>query len=246
MTADYALDHWDVVGPLAQKDRAAARKLLTGARFARNEKAAARGSDVHDAIEKMALGLVPKIEGEAEPYIEQFRRFMDEHRPEYLLAEAPVYNLTHDYAGTLDGVVQFAQPIKGGKAGPFVLDVKTTDKKPGGRARRPPYPEVALQLTAYRRAELVGLDAAVKIENKSDRFYSYDDTTRTEPMIECEGGLCLVVSPYDYLLVPIRTDEVVWQSFLSVAESARWTLETSKKVIGRPIDPPALPTQEAA
>lgn len=247
VTAEYALDNLDVLGPLARKDRAGALKLLTGARFTKNDRASARGTDVHAALEQIALGITPRIDGEAAPYVEQFRLFLAEHRPEYLLAEAPVYNPEYGYAGTLDGVVQFPQPIKGGKAGPFVLDVKTTDKPPGGRARRPPYPEVALQLTAYRRAQFVGLDAAVKVETRSDRYYTFDPVeTLTEPMIECEGGLCLVVSPYDYQLVPIRTDEVVWRAFLSVAESARWTLETSKQVVGQPIAAPAEPMQEAA
>lgn len=246
MTAEYALDNLDVLGPLAKKDRDGALKLLTGARFAKLNRASGRGTDVHAALEQIALGVEPRVDGEAAPYVEQFRKFLAEHKPEYLLAEAPVYNPEHNYAGTLDGVVMFAQPIKDGKAGPFVLDVKTTDKPPGGRARRPPYPEVALQLTAYRRAKLVGLDAAVKVESRSDRFYSFDpDNTRVEPMIECEGGLCLVVSPFDYQLVPIRTDELVWRAFLSVADSARWTLETSKQVIGRPIAPPAQEAQAA-
>lgn len=242
MTAEYALEHLDALKQLADSDRDGALKLLTGARFAKNSRAAARGTDVHTALEQIALGVVPQIDGEAAPYVDQFRRFLDEHKPEYLLAEAPVYNPEHGYAGTLDGVVQFPQPVKSGKCGPFVLDVKTTDKKKGPRVRRPPYPEVALQLTAYRRAQFVGLDAPVKVEKWSDRFYSFDPVeTRKEPMIETEGGLCLVVSPYDYELVPIRTDEAVWQSFLHVAEAARWTLELSKAVVGKPVDVPPAP-----
>lgn len=245
MTAEYALTNLDMLKTVAESDRDGAMKLLTGARFKKNERAATRGTDVHAAIEQIILGVEPAIEGEAAPYIEQFRKFQDEHRPEYMLAEAPVYNPEHGYAGTLDGVVRFAQPIKAGKAGPFVLDVKTTDKRKRD-GKRPPYPEVALQLTAYRRAQLVGLDAAVKVEKRSDRFYSFDPgMTRTEPMVETEGGLCLVVSPYDYELVPIRTDEAVWQSFLHVAEAARWTLETSRGVIGKPIAPPDNPEQQA-
>lgn len=245
MTAEYALDNLDVLGPLAAKDRAGALKLLTGARFNRNERAATRGTDVHNALEQIALGAEPHIVGEAEPYVEQFRRFLAEHRPEYLAAEAPVYNPEHLYAGTLDGIVQFPHPIKG-KLGPFVLDVKTTDKEPGsdplklGKGR-PPYPEVALQLTAYRRAQFVGIEPAVKVEHRSDRFYSFDpDKTQTVPMMETHGGLCLVVSPFDYQLVPIRTDDLVWRAFLSVAESARWSLETSKQVIGKPVPPPTM------
>lgn len=250
MTAEYALSNLDMLKTVAASDRDGALKLLTGARFAKNDRASARGTDVHNALEQIALGIEPQIDGEAAPYVEQFRRFMDEHKPEYLLAEAPVYNPEFGYAGTLDGVVRFPQPVKVGKCGPFVLDVKTSDKKKGPRVSRPPYPEVALQLTAYRRAQFVGLDAAVKVEKRSDRFYSFDpETTRKAPMIETEGGLCLVVSPYDYELVPIRTDEAVWQSFLHVAEAARWTLELSKQVVGKAVGvppSPELPMQEAA
>lgn len=233
--AEYAVDQREAWATLAETDRRGAIDLLKNSRFGTIEKASVRGTDVHALIEEIALGGEPEVPAGIEGYIEQFRRFLADHEPMYLLAEAPVYNLTYEYAGTLDAVVE----IRGRK---FVLDVKTTDKKPSAR-NRPPYKEVALQLVAYARAEFVGLDPPDRHTGQTSRFYVYDPSTPSEPMPEVDGAFALAISPYDYRLVPARIDDFAWQKFLAARETAMWMLDSSTELLGRPV---RQPRKEAA
>jgi hypothetical protein len=222
-TAEYALDHTDALAPLAAADRGAAIKVLTDARFQKSGKAAARGTDVHHAAEQIALGQTPDVEPHIRPYVDQYLGFLERHQPTFLMAEAPVYNLSQRYAGTTDGIMEL-----GGRQ--LIFDLKTTDKDLDAKTR-PPYPEVALQLAAYSRAELVGL-LSEKREVNYARYYVYDEAAHHEPMPAVDGAVCIVVSPFDCRVIPVRIDDDVYATFLHVRECARWTVDTSKHVIG--------------
>jgi hypothetical protein len=178
----------------------------------------------------LALGAVPELSDEAQPYVKQYMRFLDDFAPEFVMAEAPVYNLTYGYAGTLDAIAK----IDGQQV---VVDMKTTAHGPNSGKSRPPFSEVALQLTLYRNAELVGL-LADKREVNYRRYYVLDpETMHTEPMPETQGAVCLVISPEDYLLVPVDTSEPVWKTCRHMIEVARFQVEGSKSVFGPPIAP---------
>ena len=213
-------------------DREGAVKWLKESRWNKTAAAAARGIDVHKAAEALALGTIPKVEEHIEPYVEQYRRFLETFQPEFLLAEAPVYNTAAGYAGTLDGVVK----IQGETV---VADIKTTAHGPDSGRSRPPFPEVALQLTLYRHAELVGL-LADRREINYRRYYAFDPEQHTEPMPATEGGICVVISPEDYLVVPVDTSDRVWKACRHMIEVARYQVETSKTVFGPPIEPQQL------
>lgn len=219
-------------------DRDGAIKWLKDSRWTRTKEAAARGTDVHNAAEKLALGEAIEVEPHIEPYVNQYRRFLEDFQPEFLMAEAPVYNLTAGFAGTLDAVAV----IQGQRV---VVDLKTTPHGPNattdsGRPKsRPPYAEVALQLTLYRNAELVGL-LAERHEVNYRRYYVLNPDAHTEPMPETDGGVCVVVSPEDYLVVPVDTSERIWKACRHMIEVARFQAETSRTVFG----PPASPTKE--
>lgn len=201
---------------------------------------AARGTYVHKCAEALALGQTIDVEPEYKGYVDQYRQFLEDFQPEFLLAEAPVYNLTRGYAGTLDGVA-----IIDGQT--VVIDIKTTEHGPDAVTRkgrpksRPPFPEVALQLTMYRNAELVGL-LADRVETQRGRYYQFNPETDTEPMIPTDGGLCIVVSPEDCRPHPVDTGDEVWRYCRHMIEMARWSAEKSKVVIG----PPVQPTRRAA
>lgn len=218
-------------------DRAGAVKWLQDQPFAKSGQAAARGMEVHKAAEQFALGQTPDVEDHVLPYVEQYRRFLDEHAPTFLMSEAPVYSPTYGYAGTCDGVMEL-----GGKR--VVFDIKTTAHGPdavtdsGAPKSRPPFSEVALQLTAYRRAELVGVLSEQRYAS-GKRYYVYQPDAQHEPMPETDGAVCIVISPYDKLVVPVRTDDVVWNSWRHVMEAARWQVATSRDVFGPPITAPA-------
>lgn len=214
-------------------------KWLKDARWQKTKKAQYRGKQLHTAAEYLALGR-PVEEAGVDPihlpWVHQFQRFLDDHKPEFLMAEAPVYNLTQLYAGTLDGVVRLGAL---GEQYQILMDVKTTDTGPndvnesGKKKARHPFIEVALQCCAYSRAEYVGLDPARRNDGKGGkRTYAFDELTRTEPMMQVDGAICLVVSPVDYEIRTIAIDDDVWRSFLHCREVARYRLEISKRVIG--------------
>jgi len=232
-TAEAALDRWPV---WKEMDRTEAMDFLTRARYRSSGKASARGTELHEAAEKMALGVSPEVAEEIVPYAEQYRNFLNDHRPTFQLAECPVYNPSRFYAGTLDAIIKLD-----GKT--VVADIKTTDVKKGtklesGREKsRPPYPEVALQLAAYRRAELVGVLSEQRYAG-GKRYYLFDPEADHSPMPQTEGAVCIVISPYDYEVVPVRTDDEIFKAFLAARECARFQVDTSKHVFGPPIGSP--------
>jgi hypothetical protein len=233
MTAEAAYDKLNTLRAFHEdNDRDGAIKWLKDARWVKTGAAAARGTDVHTAAEALALGTTPEPEEHIAPYVTQYRRFLEAFQPEFLLAEAPVYNLTHGYAGTLDGVLRMQGQT-------VVADIKTTAHGPTSGKARPPFPEVALQLTLYRNAELVGL-LADRREVNYRRYYAYDPASHTEPMPATDGAVCIVVSPEDYLVVPVDTGPRVWRYCRHMIEMARWQAVDSKTVLG-PVVQPEVP-----
>ena len=224
-TAEYALDNHDALSAL---DREAALDVLKRARYRKSGKAMARGTEVHKGAEALAIGdpnFVP--EHEHLPYYEQYQRFLAEHQPEFLMAEAPVYNPSRFYAGTCDGIML----LDGQRV---IFDIKTTDRGPNSEKSRPPYPEVALQLAAYRRAELVGILSEQRYAS-GKRYYVFDPDKEHLPMPETDGAVCIVVSPEDYMVIPVRTDDEVFRCFIAARECARFSVDVSKRVFGPPI-----------
>ena len=227
-TAEFAIDK---VKSWQGLEREEALDLIKRARYRKSGAAMARGTNLHKAAEALALGVQPvDVDKVTLPYVEQYGRFLSEHAAEFLMSEAPVYSPTYGYAGTCDGICA----LDGQRV---VFDVKTTEHGPDSGRSRPPFPEVALQLVAYRRAELVGVLSEQRYEG-SKRYYIFDPQAQHEPMPETDGAVCVVVSPVDYMVVPIRTDDVVWKAWRHVMEAARWTVETSRTVVGPPISPP--------
>lgn len=230
-TAEAAYDRHKILAQFVEdQDRAGAVKWLKDQRWQKSGSAAARGTEVHRAAEALAIGEAPpEVSPEVVPYIDQYLAFLRDHEPEFLLAEAPVYNLTHGYAGTLDAVLRIA-----GKT--VVADIKTTPHGPHSERMRPPYPEAALQLTAYRRAEHVGILAEQRYSS-GKRYYLFDPAAQHESMPKTDGAVCVVVSPEDYMVVPVRTDDQVWRHFRHVTECARWQVDVSRDVFGPAIAP---------
>lgn len=210
---------------LADDGPEAAIKWLSDQRWQKSEKAKVRGTDVHRAAEAIALGTEPVIVEGTEAYVDQLTRWLRKWQPEFLLAEAPVYNVERRYAGTTDGVWRMTGYDK-----PLIIDYKTTDKGPDAKSR-PPYPEVALQLCAYSRATEVGVMAEQRYD-QGRRYYLYDPTQAHERMPEIGGALCIVISPVDCFAVPVAIHDDVWRMFLHAQALARFRSETSSRLFG--------------
>ena len=225
MPAETAYDKFKTLAAFREdNDRDGAVKWLMDSRWKKSGDAAARGTDVHTAAEALALVQTPEVEDHILPYVEQYRAWLDRFVPAFVMSEAAVYNPRYRYAGTCDGVMD----VQGRRV---IFDLKTTDRGPETERMRPPYSEIALQLCAYARAELVGV-LAERVETQRGRYYVYNPANQHEPMPAVDGALAIVISPSDCRAIPVRIDDDVWRAFGAARAAAMWQTETSKTVFG--------------
>ena len=203
MVAEYAVDNHAAWAGL---DRQAAVDLLKGAPRRYTSGRADIGSEAHDAFEKIGNGEdTGPIRIEVQPYVDQFNRFLDEHQPEFIGQELTVWSDTHRYAGSTDAFLRI-------QGEPCVVDWKTTKSV---------YPEVGLQLAAYRYADHV-----------------IDQYGTTSPIPKLNGGAVLHVREDGYDLIPLRCDEPVFEMFLNLRNGPfEWAADMSKTIVGAPIRP---------
>jgi hypothetical protein len=187
MTAQWCADNLEEFTRLCEQDKNDAVQIAKQAPWKASNKAAVRGSHLHSAAEAHAKGEeLPKVPKEAEGMVRSFLRFVDEYEPTPILTEVKVYNLKYDYAGTLDAIVE----IDGQN---ILLDYKT------GKGI---WPEVGLQLAAYRFAE----------------FYLDDDGKKHDlPRIDGVGVVHIRPRSYAYYGPDVLTaDEEVFKFFRAV------------------------------
>jgi len=208
-------------------------KWLRDARFRppKGRKSASElGTAVHDACEKYAItGIRPEVDDpEVEPFLDRFDEWAQKWQPEYLAAEAAVYNLKYRYAGTLDAIAI----IDGATV---LLDYKSSRKSLDSQGKpTKPYPEVGLQLAAYQNAEIMAVWRARRFESYRRRYYllSPDEKVEGIEMPKVDGAMALHLTPEHADLYPIDTSDKVFESFLYTIEIFRWTNTTQKGVVG--------------
>lgn len=204
--ASFVCDNPDTVLELVRNDRDAAYDMLKRAPWRKKEKAADLGTLIHAWIEAHRLGKpMPVCPEEVQPYLDSFERFIADFQPVYEATEASVYSRSQQYAGTLDAIVTLQLPLEETQRR-FILDAKS------GKGV---YPEVALQLAAYRYADFIGAPDGSE-----------------QPMPTVDGALALHLSPAGYRLIEVQADEQVFRAFLYAREVYRWCSETSKTVLG--------------
>lgn len=203
-TAEYAINRWDQLGELPVADRL---KELKGAAYAERDAAAKRGTEVHALGESLVHGLEVDVPDELAGHVESYVRFLDEWEPVVLVSEAAVCNYAVGYAGTLDLIAD----VNGQR---LLIDLKTT--------RSGIYGETALQLAAYRYAEVYLDKAGVE-----------------QPMIPVDGCAAVWVRADGYDLIPVVADEAVFTEFRYAGRVARWQTKVSKTVVLPALTPPA-------
>ena len=167
------------------------------------------------------------------PYLEQANRFLREFRPKYHAAELTVYSPTWGYAGTSDGIIEIDGLW-------YIIDYKTSAESLDSKGKpKSPYPEVALQLAAYRYAEIAAVWRARATEVSFRRYYLLNETERAlaVPMPKVDHGLAVFITPESYGVHPVRCDEEIFDLFLAVLEAARFTLDLADHVVGAPLIP---------
>jgi hypothetical protein len=212
-----------VAGALANmvgEDEAAAIKYLQASTY--DSSAADLGTAVHAAIEKWTVtGKRPKTSPDVKPYLDRFGPWLDKWQPKFLHTEAAIYSPRYRFAGTLDAVAE----IEGCKV---LLDYKSHAKPTGAFA------ESALQLAAYRWADLLATAPPRRVEQGRQRYYLLDEAEEAAavPMPGLDGACIVSLSPDDCVMYPMRTDQDVFNAFLYVVEVFRFRQELSKTVVG--------------
>jgi len=191
------------------------------------------GTEIHQACETYALtGQRPAVDAELAPFLDRFDEWCQHFQPAYEAAEMTVYNPTYGYAGTLDAVLK----VDGMSV---VADYKTSRKDLDDRGKlREPWPDVALQLAAYRYAELAAAWRPRRYEYYRRRYYLLGADERTDALEvpDVDGGLCIYITPQRCQAFPVRCDETVHEQFLYAIERARWALELQRSVMGPPLE----------
>lgn len=196
----------------------AAVRWLKAAPYQQRDRAADLGTKVHEAAEAYKLGKpMPPWPDDIAPYMAQFERWLLAFAPTFEQTEASVFNRAQRYAGTLDAIVTLSDGRR------LLIDYKS------GKAV---YPEVGLQLAAYRYAEFIALP---------------DGSEAPVPEVDGCAVLHLQATPGNPQFIEIRADAEVFNAFLYARETFRFMEETSKTVIGQALLPTAtfIP-QEAA
>ncbi len=191
--------------------------------------AAELGTAVHAACETYALtGSRPEVDEEVLPFIIQFEKWCQKFQPVYTAAEMQVYSDSYGYAGTCDAILSLE-----GQA--LIIDYKTSRKSFDSQGKTTkPYPEVGLQLSAYRYADYVATWQARRYEAYSRRYYLCNEDERSlgVPVPAVSGGLVIHITPEHCDAYPVRCDEEIYERFLFAIEAAKWVNEISKTVIG--------------
>jgi len=224
----------------------AALAWLTKARFtpAKGQRTATKlGSAVHAACELYVVtGLRPElgahlgedygdVDAEVEPYLDSFELFLDRFSPAFTAAEFTVYDTRYRYAGTADGSATIERVHA-------LIDYKTSKDSFDGRGnRKKPWVDVALQMAAYRHAEIAAVWRARRYERYSRRYYLLNTQERelAVPVPPTEGGIVVHLTPQHCDVYPVECGPEVHEAFLYSIEAARWSFQTSKSVLGEPL-----------
>lgn len=243
-TAAAAVSKIKTLNAMISEDPDGAVAWLREQRFAtaRGKRSATKlGTAAHAAFEYLVVTGVrppmgtPLVEGvmdaEVAPYVDSFERWLDTFQPEYLAAELTLYNAERGYAGTADGFAVVDQV-------PVIIDYKTSKESFDGRGnRKRPWTDVALQLAAYRACPTAAVWRARKFEQWSRRYYllNADERELAVPAPQVDGALCIHVTPEHCDVYPVEVGDDVFEAFLYAMEAARWSLETSRTVLGEPL-----------
>lgn len=122
---------------------------IKGSPYAKRDKAANRGTEVHEAAEAHILGKPHPVAEEIAPFVAQLLAAIDTLGLEFEASEATVAHPEIGYAGTGDIWCRLTKCPQIDPALMWNLDIKTGDES---KALDAAYPEYAYQLAALRHA----------------------------------------------------------------------------------------------
>ena len=143
--AKTAVDRWEEVGALIQKDGSdSVKRWLATLPDFQADTAAKLGSGVHLLADMASRGSEPAAEGfeisdQEKPYLEAFRGFLARYGAESIVSSEKMIWSQDGYAGTYDLIMRLDGEL-------WLVDIKTSKGY---------YPETALQLIAYGTSDWI-------------------------------------------------------------------------------------------
>lgn len=152
-TAGYAVDNWQELSEVKPSERL---DRLTRARWDVTNKAAVKGTKVHDLAHRLGAGFEVEVPEELEGYVESYLRFVEAFHVEEILAEFAVFKRLPwgGYGGSPDLLAHLVTPLDPDPTR-WLLDFKT------GKGV---YDDAALQLAAYNEADVYLDDDGNEVE----------------------------------------------------------------------------------
>lgn len=143
--AEYVADATDEqLDQLRQLGRSGMVAALKEVPWGKRDAAAAKGTEVHGYAEHLARGEEVEVPEHIAGHVESAVAFLDDYQVNAIRLEAPIGSRRWRYAGTCDLLADVTLPD--GQRVRAVLDYKTSGSGI--------WPDVALQLAAYRNAEI--------------------------------------------------------------------------------------------
>lgn len=165
------------------------------------------GTEVHAIAESIGKGEEPDVIPEFLPYADQYRRFLDDYRPEFLGIEYMGINRTYGYAGTGDIIARIGGVVT-------VVDIKTHTKPTPVPMTY--YAETAMQLAACGRFDFIGKEG---------------DATEY-PMPQATHFAVLLLGADAYRLIPYFVTTDTFDAFLACLRLYRWQRGEARVVVG--------------
>ena len=209
MSAEYVVDHWDDLTAMTPSERL---KAVRGATDRTSKSAMARGTRIHEMGERLVHGIQVDVADEDVGPVEAYAHYLDTWHVVPIAVEATVASRRFQYGGTLDLIGTDVRGLT------FLGDIKTGSGV---------YSDVALQLAAYRYAEVM--------------LHDGDES----PMPPVDVVQVMHVLPDTVRVVPVNADPAAFRAFLHLRETYR-TVRPWKDVppIGTPMDVPPNPRLE--
>ncbi|MGW3724847.1 hypothetical protein [Streptomyces sp. NPDC000851] len=219
MAADLAIDSFDYLKEMAARDRAGARRYISGAARRYTEVRSKLGSRAHDVFERLMNGEeVDYVHPDIVNHVEHFRAFMAAVNPELVRAEDVAWSYAHEYAGSFDAILRIwvnvdtfgrvtITPDRSGTPILVMVDYKTS---------KDTYSDVALQLAAYRFADVI-----------------IDPDGNEDPMPAIDSAAVLHITDEGWAFKGVRADRDVFDAFLTLRKTFNWVRQDSKDVIGK-------------
>ena len=195
-TASFTLDHWD---ELAEKGPADRLRAMERGRFERWNRSTVRGTQVHAFAAQLAAGAEVEVPDEIIGHVDAYLAFIEQWRVAEVAVECMIVNRQWRYAGTIDLLATL------GDAQLWLLDWKT-----GASGI---WPETALQLSAYARADSIIID----------------DVERDMPKIDRAAAVWLKSDGYE--VIPVDIGDLTFRTFLYAQQVARFCAQPREATV---------------